>query len=148
MNFINLIATKGTSPNCHFVFVDNLPVNSKPLFDEIVWQRVHAGMREAIYNNNGTGKKSDPNIDGVNVYGKTGTAENPHGDNHAWFVGWADYQNRKFSLVILLENAGSGGKVAAPLAKKIFSLLADNKILTLRWTYLKKQLLVMHHGKY
>jgi len=130
LNFMNLIATKGISPNCHFVFVDNLPVNSKPLFDEIVWQRVHAGMREAIYDNKGTGKKSDPNIDGVNVYGKTGTAENPHGDNHAWFAGWADYQNKKYSLVILLENAGSGGAIAAPLAKKILIELFGNKLLT------------------
>ena len=29
------------------------------------------------------------------LYGKTGTDENPHGDNHAWIVGWADYYNEK-----------------------------------------------------
>ena len=130
LNFMNLIATKGKSPNCHFVFVDNLPNNSKPLFDEIVWQRVHTGMRKAIYDNSGTGKKANPQIDGVNVYGKTGTAENPHGNNHAWFSGWAEYQNKKYSLVILLENAGSGGAVAAPLAKKILIELFSNKLLT------------------
>jgi len=132
LKYINLIATKGTAPNCHFVFVDNLPDNSKPVLDEIVWQEVHTGMMEAIYNANGTGKKSDPNIKGVNVYGKTGTAENPHGDNHAWFTGWADYKNKKYSLVILLENAGSGGSVAAPLAKEVLIELFSNDLLTFK----------------
>ena len=52
-------------------------------------------MRSAIIDNNGTGKKSDPKIDELSIYGKTGTAENPHGDNHAWFTGWAEYFNEK-----------------------------------------------------
>ena len=132
LNYINLISTKGKSPNCHFVFVDNLPENSKPDFEEIIWQRVHEGMSSAIISNKGTGKKSDPEIVGLKIYGKTGTAENPHGDNHAWFAGWSVYQKEKYSLVILLENAGSGGSVAAPLAKKIFRKLFNNKLLTLK----------------
>ena len=42
------------------------------------------------------------------------------------FVGWADYNDEKYSIVILLENAGSGGTVAAPMAKKVFSKLILN----------------------
>ena len=53
------------------------------------------------------------------------------GDNHAWFVGWADYNNEKYSIVILLENAGSGGTVAAPMAKKVFNkLILDNDFVS------------------
>ncbi len=130
LNYINLISTKGKSPNCHFVFVDNLPENFKPELDEIIWKRVHKGMRDAIIDKKGTGKNSDPNIDGLTVYGKTGTAENPHGDNHAWFAGWADYQKTRYSVVILLENAGSGGSVAAPFASEIFNELFNNDLLT------------------
>ena len=132
LNYINLISTKGLSPNCHFVFVDNLPKNSRPKLNEKIWQEVHEGMRSAVSGIGGTGKKSDPMIDGLIIYGKTGTAENPHGDNHAWFAGWADYQNKIYSLVILLENAGSGGAIAAPLAKEILIELFSDEMLTVK----------------
>ena len=65
-------------------------------------------------------------VEGIDICGKTGTAENPHGENHAWFVGWADYNEEKYSIVILLENAGSGGAVAAPMAKKVFEKIIEN----------------------
>ena len=78
---------------------------------------------------NGTGRKSDPAIDGLIIYGKTGTAENPHGDNHAWFTGWAEYFDKKYSIVILLENAGSGGSVAAPIAKLVFNKIINDKVM-------------------
>ena len=68
-------------------------------------------------------------IDGLNIFGKTGTAENPHGDNHAWFTGWAEYFGKKYSIVILLENAGSGGSVAAPIAKLVFNKIINNKLI-------------------
>ena len=118
LNYINLLSTKGNSPSCHFVTVDNLPVNFTPSLNDMVWDSIHEGMAGAIRNENGTGRKADLNIQGFSLYGKTGTAENPHGDNHAWFTGWADFENKKYSIVILLENAGSGGAVAAPMAKK------------------------------
>ncbi len=58
-------------------------------------------------------------IPGVRVAGKTGTAENPHGEDHAWFVGFAPADNPEFLVVAVLENSGFGGKVAAPVAGKI-----------------------------
>ena len=128
LNYINLISTRGNSPNCHFVIVDNLPENSNPQLEEIIWKQ--EGMRSAIADKKGTGRKSDPKIDGLIIYGKTGTAENPHGDNHAWFVGWAEYLNEKYSIVVLLENGGSGGAVAAPLARKVFTEIINNKLFT------------------
>ena len=120
LNYINLVSTKGVSPSNHFVFVDKLPLNVKPNLSPEIWDIIHNGLRSAIISSAGTGKKSDPQVEGFVVYGKTGTAENSHGDNHAWFVGWADYKQKKYSLAILLENAGSGGAIAAPLARKIF----------------------------
>ena len=126
LNYVNLLATKGNAPNVHFVFVEDLPPNSSPILKGQIWDNVHKGMRDAIISKNGTGKKADINVEGFDLYGKTGTAENPHGDNHAWFVGWADYKNKKYSIVVLLENAGSGGAVAAPMAKKVFDKLILN----------------------
>ena len=129
LNYINLISTKGNSPSCHFVMVDNLPRNSKPNLGDGQWEQVYEGLRSAIISNNGTGRKSDPAIDGLIVYGKTGTAENPHGDNHAWFTGWAEYFGKKYSIVILLENAGSGGSLAAPIAKLVFKKIINDKLI-------------------
>ena len=129
LNYVNLLATKGNSPNCHFVFVDNLPKNVKPVLKNEIWDSIHEGLRAAIVSENGTGKKADIDLEGFEVYGKTGTAENSHGDDHAWFVGWADYENKKYSIVILLENAGSGGSVAAPMANKVFSKLINKNDL-------------------
>ena len=132
LNYINLISTRGKSPSCHFVMVDNLPINSKPKLIEEHWEQVYDGLSSAVTNKNGTGKKSDPVIDGLILYGKTGTAENPHGDNHAWFTGWAEYADEKYSIVILLENAGSGGSVAAPIARLVFEEIIKDKLVAIK----------------
>jgi peptidoglycan glycosyltransferase len=58
-------------------------------------------------------------VSGVAVAGKTGTAENPHGAPHAWFVGYAPAGKPKVAVAILLENAGGGGAYAAPLASRL-----------------------------
>ena len=78
-------------------------------------------MKEVVYGNKGTGKLSDPNIPGVEVLGKTGTAENPHGETHAWYIGFANYDNiDMISVVVLVENGGGGASVASPIAREIF----------------------------
>jgi penicillin-binding protein 2 len=55
----------------------------------------------------------------IKVGGKTGTAQNPHGDDHAWFICFAPLENPEIAVAVIVENAGHGGSVAAPLAKKI-----------------------------
>ena len=55
----------------------------------------------------------------ISVAGKTGTAQNPHGEAHAWFIGFAPLENPKIAICILIENGGSGGRVAAPIAREI-----------------------------
>ncbi len=132
LNYINLISTKGTSPSCHFVLVDNLPSNSKPELEEKHWKQVHDGLNAAIISKKGTGRKSQPDIAEFKVFGKTGTAENPHGDNHAWFTGWGEYFDKKYSIVILLENAGSGGSVAAPLANLVFKQIINDEFIAIK----------------
>lgn len=66
----------------------------------------------------GTGKNA--NIKNVQVAGKTGTAENPSGKDHAWFVGFAPAEDPKIAVVVILEEEGvSGGTSAAPIARDI-----------------------------
>ncbi|MBH09429.1 MAG: penicillin-binding protein 2 [Candidatus Marinimicrobia bacterium] len=124
LNYLNLLATKGLAFRPHLVMVDEPASNDIPEIKDETWDRIISDMRLTIIDENGTGKKAQPDILGMDVYGKTGTAENAHGESHAWFIGWAEYYYKKYSLVILLENAGSGGKVAAPIAKTIFKEIA------------------------
>ena len=62
------------------------------------------------------------------MYGKTGTAQNPHGDDHAWFIGYAENGKSMISIVLLIENGGSGGKIAAPIAGDAFKYFFNNNI--------------------
>lgn len=75
---------------------------------------------------NGTGKNA--HIRNVKVAGKTGTAENETGKEHAWFVGFAPADDPKVAVVVVLESAGStGGKSAAPIARDMI-ISALNRI--------------------
>ncbi len=60
------------------------------------------------------------------VAGKTGTAQNPFGKAHAWFIGFAPYNNPKILITVLLENGG-GSKKAAEIAKKIFRFFFEEE---------------------
>jgi penicillin-binding protein 2 len=58
-------------------------------------------------------------IPGVCIAGKTGTAQNPHGKDHAWFVCIAPAINPEISIAVMVENVGHGSTYAAPLAKQV-----------------------------
>ncbi|MDR3589786.1 MAG: penicillin-binding transpeptidase domain-containing protein [Negativicutes bacterium] len=69
--------------------------------------------------NEGTGYSA--RLAGVQVAGKTGTAENPHGASHSWFIGFAPADNPVVAVAVIVENAGAGGDVAAPIARQIIA---------------------------
>ena len=75
------------------------------------------GMVDAV--KSGTAKAA--RVAGVEVAGKTGSAQNPHGQTHAWFIGFAPADQPRLAVAVLVENAGSGGTVAAPVAGKLLS---------------------------
>lgn len=51
------------------------------------------------------------------VCGKTGTAENSHGKDHSWFMGFAPKDNPKVAIAVLVENSGFGATYAVPIAR-------------------------------
>jgi penicillin-binding protein 2 len=55
----------------------------------------------------------------IDTAGKTGTAENPQGDDHAWYVGFAPYNNPEIAFAVVIEQGGHGGSAAAPVARKV-----------------------------
>jgi len=58
-------------------------------------------------------------VPGITVAGKTGTAQNPHGKDHAWFIAFAPVENPKIAMAVLVENAGFGGSISAPIAREL-----------------------------
>ena len=72
-------------------------------------------------------------IEGIEVAGKTGTAQTVEGQNpHTWFIGFAPARNPEIAVAVIVENGGSfgseatGGAVAAPIVKQIME--ADRRI--------------------
>jgi len=55
----------------------------------------------------------------ISIAGKTGTAENPHGDDHGWFVAYAPFDNPTIVVAVIVEQGGFGADSAAPIARKI-----------------------------
>ncbi len=73
------------------------------------------GMQEVV--DHGTGSFANlRKTANIVVCGKTGTAENPHGEDHAVFVAFAPRDNPKIAIAVYVENAGFGALSAAPLA--------------------------------
>jgi len=69
--------------------------------------------------NNGTGTRAA--LSGVQVAGKTGTAEVAVGGPHAWFAGFAPAGDPRVVVAVLVENAGTGGSIAAPIARQVIA---------------------------
>ena len=74
-------------------------------------------MRSVVTDGTGSGVRTDA----YSVAGKTGSAEFETGkETHAWFTGFAPVEDPKLVVTVLVEEAGSGGHVAAPIARSIF----------------------------
>jgi peptidoglycan glycosyltransferase len=74
--------------------------------------RVRSLLREVVVS--GTGKKAE--IPGLDVIGKTGTAQTPNGEDHAWFVCMAPMAKPKIVICVLIEHGGFGAAAALPVA--------------------------------
>jgi len=85
--------------------------------DSSVMRLIREGMRRVVQEPGGTGGMA--RIPGIVSGGKTGTAENPHGADHAWYIGFAPFDHPKIAIAVMLENAGFGGTKAAPVAGKV-----------------------------
>lgn len=61
----------------------------------------------------------------VPIAGKTSTVENPHGDDHGWFVAYGPYDNPTVAIAVIVEQGGYGSDAAAPIARKIFETVFE-----------------------
>jgi len=98
------------------------------LCSPLVASQIRAMLRQVVIS--GTGKGC--NLPGLDVCGKTGTAQVPGAEDHAWFTCFAPQKNPAIVVTVLIENGGFGAACALPVAKNIL-LAAD------RLGYVRKQ---------
>ena len=99
-----------------------LPVSERNL------AAVQEGLRLVLEDPAGTGYRAVLGLD-VPVSGKTGTAQTPSGDPHAWFAGYSwlnDPERPDIAVAVIVENAGEGSAIAAPLFRRAVSLYFSN----------------------
>ena len=90
-----------------------------------VYDIVREGMRMVC--DGGTGWLGK--VPGIETAGKTGSAQNPHGETHAWFIGFAPYDLPEIAIAVIVENGGGGGAVAAPIARKFMEKYFFGKLI-------------------
>jgi penicillin-binding protein 2 len=111
-----------------------LRANLSQYFSDTELELVRKGMWKVVNDASGTAKAA--RITGVEVAGKTGTAQNWRRnekgvrveDNHTLFISFAPYLNAKYSVCILVQGGKSGGGCAAPVAQRVLeqALALDN----------------------
>lgn len=111
---IGRLASSGRMPEPEFVLIppqltarpDPLPFSDRNL----------SWVREALVQTVARGTGKEAALPGIAVAGKTGTAQNPHGEDHAWFMCFAPAENPEVAVAVIIENAGHGSSEAAPVA--------------------------------
>lgn len=98
------------------------------------FETVIGGMVAAV--NNGT-VSGDGRMSDIQMCGKTGTSQNRHGENHSIFIAFAPRVNPTIAIAVFVENAGSGGAHAAPIAslciEKYIKGHSDRKAIETKW---------------
>jgi len=133
------IANDGNSFKPHIKRGAQDPVTSEEIFDQpdsvripdirpATYALIKRGMYMVVHGAAATGRAAQ--VPGITTAGKTGTAQNPHGEDHAWFIGFAPFEDPQIAWCVFLENGGGGGANAAPIAREIITLLLrENKLV-------------------
>ncbi len=95
-----------------------------PTIDRHYFDEIAEGMRMAV--TGGTCRLA--NLPDIEVCGKTGTAQNPHGRDHSAFIGFAPYKDPKIAVCVYVENAGFGATFGVPIGSLIIERYLKGKI--------------------
>jgi penicillin-binding protein 2 len=117
-NSMATIANVGFYITPHLVRADSFKTKiHRAKVDKKYYPIVYEGMARVFESGTAAASK----LEGINMCGKTGTADNSHGKPHSILVGFAPRENPKIAIAVVVENAGYGSTYAAP----IFSLLVE-----------------------
>ncbi|MDR2709096.1 MAG: penicillin-binding protein 2 [Elusimicrobiota bacterium] len=67
-------------------------------------------------------------FENIKVAGKTGTAQNPQGDDHAWIVTFAPADDPEIAIAVIVENGGGGSANAAPIARMVYEAYFEKRL--------------------
>lgn len=123
-NLAAILANRGYYYTPHLVkqFINNqfaIPTEftkaKRVSIDTKYFEPVIEGMQLAV----SSGTATQAYFEQISICGKTGTSQNPHGEDHSVFFAFAPKYNPKIAIAVYVENAGWGGSVAAPIASLI-----------------------------
>ena len=99
------------------------------MVDTTYFPKVVGGMYRAVNSGFGSGgTASIAAVDGLDICGKTGTAQNPHGHDHSVFICFAPRENPKIAVAAYIENGGFGSSYAAPIASLLTEMYLNGEI--------------------
>ena len=133
-NMTAAIANRGYYFTPHIVkAIDNDSIDSRfaePIhtkIDSSLFEIVIKGMREVVEDEE-LGTSNIAKMEDVTVCGKTGTAQNPHGEDHSIFIGFAPKDNPKIAMAVYVENGGWGSTWAVPIASLMIEKYLNDTI--------------------
>ncbi len=99
------------------------------MVDTVHFSKVIDGMYRAVNSGFGSGgTASIAAVKGLDICGKTGTAQNPHGHDHSVFICFAPKDNPKIAVAAYVENGGFGATWAAPIASLLTEMYLNGEI--------------------
>jgi penicillin-binding protein 2 len=133
-NIAAIIANRGWHYTPHFVKsigdkgpLEQFRTKHYSKVDAIHYETIVEGMRRVVHEPGGTGRRA--RLKDIVVCGKTGTVQNPHGEDHSVFVAFAPMNKPKIAIAVFIENAkGGGGLWAAPTAGLMIEKYLTGKI--------------------
>lgn len=133
-NIAAIIANRGWYYTPHFVKsigqdgpLEQFKKKHYSMVDAKHYEVIVEGMRRVVHESGGTGKRAK--LKDYIVCGKTGTVQNPHGEDHSVFVAFAPMYKPKIAIAVFIENAkGGGGLWAAPTAGLMIEKYLTRKI--------------------
>lgn len=131
-NIATTIANRGYYITPHIVkaigSVDNLNdsmmIKNETPIDKKHYEIVVKGMRDVVV----AGTARNAAIENIEVCGKTGTAQNPHGENHSLFIAFAPMDNPQIAIAVVVENAGYGSTWASPIASLMIEMYLNRDV--------------------
>lgn len=122
-HIVKKITDPVTNKDVTHQYEKHIALIDKPHFDPVI-----EGLFQVV--EMGTAKSA--RVEGITMCGKTGTAQNPHGDNHSMFAGFAPKDNAKIAIAVVVENGGYGATYAAPIASLLVEKYLNDTISTKR----------------
>ncbi len=134
-----ILASKGQYKLPYLAKSNSLEFSINVDIGEADWVKLNQALIDVVYSSNGTGYRI--NAGNLNLAGKSGTAqvvdissreeydevrENINLRDHAIFIGYAPFDDPRYSIAVIVENGESGGRVAGPIARDVLKELLDD----------------------